>query len=217
VQTIPNASSTRSFSSRGAIQQTNPANTGNTFYILNENGNPFDGSQDGAYKSIVNVIDLSNYFDTTMFETYDYYRVLRCETTFNAKAIPQNGGPLIYEVFYVVDRDSRESPTQANLRDVCNRSALDSRILTNERPRQIVSWEPYLIEDSETFDVPGKQVDYTQPRNRWLNCHNAKVHRFGNLRAVLTVPNRTDYMNEEAVMGVRHRLIVEFKGLKSVQ
>lgn len=205
------------FSSRGALGVTAPANTGNTFYTLNETGSPFDGSQDGAYRQIVNVLDMSNYASANLFGAYDYYKVESCETTFYVKEFPTSGQPVFYEIFYVLDKDSREAAASNPLSEVCNRSALASRSLYNSALRQTVEWKPYLIEDSNTFDVSGRQVDYVQPRERWLNTANYESHRFGNLKSVLTVPNRTIYNDETPVIGVRHRIVLKFKGQKSVQ
>lgn len=211
VKKIAQAVST--YSSRGANSTSPPSQTGNTFYNLSEAGNPFDGSQDGAYAHFVVALDMKNFFSGDIFLAYDNYRVKEIETTFTMKDMPENRG-LSGEILFCIDKDSR---TVDSLKDTCNRNTLQTRIFTNNTVRHIVSWSPYLVEDSETFDVSGKQVDFVMPQNRWLNTNNVSNHRFGSLKCVVSVPNGSHYGQNFQAVSVRHRVTVEFKGLKTVQ
>lgn len=113
----------------------------------------------------------------------------------------------------MADKDSREAET---VKQVCNRGALQSRAFTNENHRKMVSWTPYLVENPTTEGQVGVQVDYVQPRMRWLNTSNVRDHRFGALKCVVTVPNGGEYETEPAIQ-VRHRVVIECKGSKSFQ
>lgn len=201
------------FTSRGANSVTPPAQTGNIFYNLTETGNPFDGSQDGAYKAFVVALDMKNFFSGDIFGAYDNYRVTNVETTFTMKDMPENRG-LSGELLFCIDKDSRGVDA---VKEVCNRSTLQSRIFHNTNLRHIVEWKPFLVEDSETIDISGKQVDFVKPPSLWLNTANVASHRFGTLRCVCSIPNAAHYGSNFQAVAVRHRVTVEFKGLKNVQ
>jgi len=201
------------FSSRGAAGGT--SSTGNYFIILNETGMPFTASQQGKYKLSTAAIDLSNYFADNLFAAYDYYRVIHCETTFTWTTMPTNGVAVGGEILFVFDNDSRDN---VPLVSVLNRNELQTRMFTNANLRHVVKWKPYLVEDSATEGTAGAQVDYVQPRSRWLNTDNFELHRFGTIRMVGSIFDGSNgYPSNDPTIEIRHRVTVEMKGLRSVQ
>lgn len=201
------------FSSRGAVGGS--VSTGNYFINLNEAGMPFTASAKGKYKLTTSALDLTNYFASNLFGAYDYYRVTDCETTLTWTRMPTNGVAVAGEVLFVFDNDSRD---EVPLTSVLNRSQLQTRMFTNSCLRHVVKWKPFLVEDSRTEGVNGSQVDYVQPRNRWLNTDNVEAHRFGTLRLVGSVFDGSNgYPSETPTIEIRHRVTMEMKGLRSVQ
>lgn len=208
-QTLP--AGVVSLTSRGATSIT--SEVGNTFYSINLAGNPYDASTDGAYKLFTVALDMSKFFNSGVFSAYEYYKVIECETTFSMKSSPDDGGPILGEIQWALDKDSRESET---VTEICNRSTLQTRAFDNNHTRQILEWNPYLVEVSDTEGVPGAQVDYVQPRSRWLNTNQVRLHRFGTLRCIVTIPNGGAYSSAPAIQ-VRHRVVIHCKGQRSVQ
>jgi len=209
----PQAPPTNEFTSRGA--QGGTSAVGNYFITLDEAGNPFTGSQEGAYKQTTAAIDLRAYFADNLFTAYDYYKVTNCETTITWITSPTNGVQIGGEIMWCFDRDSR---VVENLAFIANRTTLQTRTFTNNQRRHVIKWKPFLVEDSQTFNVPGSQVDYVQPRNRWLNTANVEDHRFGSLRMIGQNWSATNgYPSTAATIEIRHRITIETKGLKSVQ
>jgi len=210
---IPQAPPVNEFTSRGA--QGGTSAVGNYFITLDEAGNPFTGSQEGAYKQSTAAIDLRAYFADNLFAAYDYYKVTACETTITWITSPTNGVQIGGEIMWCFDRDSR---VVENLAFIANRTTLQTRTFTNNHRRHVVKWKPFLVEDSQTFNVPGSQVDYVQPRGRWLNTANVADHRFGSLRMIGQNWSATNgYPSTAATIEIRHRITIETKGLKSVQ
>jgi len=205
-------SSITEFTSQGGAQVSSPL--GNQFFNLDIPGNPWDGSQDGSYKLIVLQMDLSRYFSANVFQTYDRYRVAECETTFYWKSGVPTGGPILAEMYFCIDKDSR---TDETLIQTANRTALQTRTFDVCHTRQVIAWKPFLVEDSDTFDIAGKQVDYTQNRNRWLNTAQVRNHRFGAIRAILQCHDASTYGDNSPAIGVRHRIKIQVSGLKSAQ
>ena len=198
-------------SSFGAVSQS--STVGNTFWPLSDVGNPFDSSQDGGYRQFNVSLDPLRYIGAPVFAAYEYYRISKVQTTLYWKTPSDNGSPILGEFFFVLDKDSR---TSATLTEVMNRMSLDRREFTNNKISHTLTWEPYLVEDSITFDVSGRVVDYVQPRDRWLNTENVDSHRFGTMRILAQVHDRASY-SSEAVVGVRHKVFFDFKGQKSAQ
>merc|ERR1712137_4037 len=199
------------FTSRGAVGQS--SSVGNSFMNLFQSGNPYDGNQQGKYNEQILSIDLLAYFAANLFNAYDYFRVVDCETTFTWASAPENGGPVMGEMLWVVDRDSRESE---EAQTIANRTSAQTRTFDNCNLRRIVNWKPYLVEDSTTSGVVGAQVDYVQPRSRWLNSKSVDQFRFGTLRVIGQCYDGSQYQDNNPILQWRHRLIIEMKGLKTL-
>lgn len=201
-----------SFTSRGAASST--STVGNQVIIMNIEGNPFDGTQGGYYRTNSFSIDPRAYFSLALFNAYDYYQMDSCETSFTWAYAPENGGPVMGELMWVFDKDSR---TIESVRTIANRSTLQTRTFTNTCLRHIVKWQPYLVEDSDTIGVVGKQVKYVQPRGRWLNTDEVDSHRFGTIKTIAQAFDKSQYPSNDPIIQVRHRVALRFKGLKNVQ
>jgi hypothetical protein len=201
------------FTSRSAVGGT--SELGNYFITMDEAGNPYTGSQQGAYALTPIHFDPTVYFAANLFGAYDYYKVEDCETTLTWTTTPTNGVPIAGEILFVLDKDSR---TPVPLSQVANRNELQSRVFTNNTIRHIIKWQPYLVEDSQTEGVPGAQVDYIQPRGRWLNTDNSSNHRFGTLRLIAqNFDAGNGYPTAGATLQIRHRVKIAVKGLRSTQ
>jgi len=209
----PNPSPIAEFTSRGA--QGGTSLVGNYFITLDEPGNPFTGSQEGAYKLTAAAIDLRAYFADNLFGAYDYYKVTGCETTVTWITSPTNGVQIGGELMWCFDHDSR---VVENVALVANRTTLQTHTFTNNHRRHVIKWNPFLVEDSVTSGVAGSQVDYVQPRSRWLNTANVADHRFGTLRMIGQNWSATNgFPSIDATIEIRHRIVIQTKGLKSVQ
>jgi hypothetical protein len=208
----PNDARVVIFTSRGAVGGS--SELGNFVYNLNTAGAPFTGSQLGKFTSQPVSIDLRKYFAEALFNAYEYYRFMECETTFSWTKSPNVGTPIAAELLWAFDKDSRAPVPLSN---VANRSDLQTRTFTNNEVRHVVKWNPYLVETSETEGVAGKQIDYTHPRTWWLNTDQSDLHRFGTLRFIASNFDSTGYPTNNPSIEVRHRVKVEFKGLRTVQ
>lgn len=210
----PMQSSIARFTSRGAAGGSSTG-LGNYVLTLDEAGNPFTGSQQGKYGLTVAAIAPLRYFATNLFAAYDYYRIVDCETTISYTTTPTNGVCVAAEMMYVLDKDSRDN---VSLTSVANRSELQTRTFNNCCLRHVIHWKPYLIENSQTFGEAGSQVDYVQPRSRWLNTDLVESHRFGALRLIGAAWSGSNgYPSNDPTLEIRHRVVVEMKGLRSVQ
>jgi len=199
------------FSSAGGISQTNFS--GNQFKLINATGSPWDGGQDGKYGFEGFRIRLDNYFSPLLFSSYDYFRVVKCETTLFWRSAPETG-PVMGEMFWYHDKDSVAIPTLA---EVANRKELKSKQFSNDRLKHKIVWTPNVIsrERSSQEAVP---VDYIQPTGRWLNSQLSREFRFGTLVMLFTTPNAAvQYPNSDAAVSIRHKVWIEMKGQKSVQ
>jgi hypothetical protein len=199
------------FTSRGAVGQT--SEVGNSFFSLFEAGNVFDSNQQGLKNDVTISIDLRAFFAANLFAAYEYFKVISCETTFIWASAPENGAPVMGEIMWVVDKDDR---TSADVSTIANRTSLQTRSFDNNNLRRVFQWTPYLIENSRTENVPGAQVDYIQPRNRWLNCDNIANFRFGTLRVIGQCFDKIPYEDNNPIIQWRHRIVIDTKGLKSV-
>jgi len=199
------------FSSAGGVSQTNF--TGNQFKLLNTTGSPWDGGQDGTYGYEAYKIRLSNYFSPLLFSSYDYFRVVKCETTLFWRSAPLTG-PVMGEMFWYHDKDTVSTPT---LSDLANRKALKSKQFSNDRLKHKIVWTPNVVtRDGGTQDP--EPVDYIQPTGRWLNCQLSNEYRFGSLIMLFTTPNfAVQYPNSDAAVSIRHKVYIEVKGQKSIQ
>lgn len=212
--TTPMTAGIAKFTSRGGVGGSSPG-LGNFVLSMDESGNPYTGSQEAKYGLTVCAIDPLRYFASNLFSAYDYYRIVDCETTLTWTTTPTNGVCVGGEALFVLDKDSRD---QVSLSSVANRSELQTRTYNNTCLRHIVRWNPYLVETSETFGTTGAQVNYVQPLNRWLNTDLVESHRFGSLRLIaVNWSGSNGYPNNEATLEIRHRVVVEMKGLRSVQ
>jgi len=184
----------------------------NQVVSLTEGGNPFTGSQQGARSPIVAALDMTRFFDSGVFRTYDSYKVVSCITTVTWTTMPDRH-PIGGEIMWVLDKDDRLPIAEAL---VANRQSLQTRVFNNNSLRHTIQWSPYLVEDSDTVNTGGAQLEYVQPRGRWLNCGLVNNHRFGTLRMIAQSFDLSGYTNDPTVE-VRHRVTIELKGLKSVQ
>lgn len=73
------------------------------------------------------------------------------------------------------------------------------------------------MEDSSTIGETGKEKEYLQPSNRWMNTANVDDHRYGTIRIIGQTLDASPYSDNDAVIHIRHRIKLEMKGLKSVQ
>lgn len=203
------------FSSNGAIGKT--SQTGNRFNNLSLDGNPFDASQDGAWVIDFSSIKVGDYFLDDLTVLWEYYRVKNVETTFYWKSAPKYG-PVMGSLYFLCDKDSRESYSEANGNKLMNRRELKVRQFSNDHLQHTITWKPYLVENHNTYGQDGEQVDYVQPRERWLNTRYIKDHRFGTLRYVVTTPDvNAQYASTSPAVGIRHRVTLELKGLETMQ
>jgi hypothetical protein len=201
------------FTSRGAVGGSSAV--GNFDLLMDTAGSPFTSDQGGSYGLTSVALDLRAYFSQGVFGAYDYYRVEDVETTVTWITTPTNGVSIAGEILYCYDNDSRDEVT---LTEVANRETLQTRTFTNNKIRHVMKWNPYLVEDSSTEGVSGAQVDYIQPRSRWLNTANVDLHRFGTMRLIgSNFSSSNGYPAESARLQIRHRVKIAMKGLKSTQ
>jgi len=196
-------------SSAGAVSKT--AFSGNSFKVLNLVGSPWDAGQDGRYAIEAYHIRLDNYFSDTVFEAFDYFKVVSCETTFEWR-MPPKDGPIMGQMFYYIDRDDATIPTVAN---IGNRRELKHMMFTNEHHTRKVTWRPNLVTEEHLTMDP---VNYVHPRGQWLNSGEVRSLRFGTMVVMYTTPaGAVQYPTYDATVSIRHKLTLEFKGQRSVQ
>lgn len=201
------------FTSRAAVGGTSAV--GNFVLALDETGNPYTASQQAKYGLTAVAINLENYFGSSLFRAYDYYRVVDVETTITWTTTPTAGVAIAGEMLWVYDNDSRGA---VPLETVANRTQLQSRMFTNNTLRHVLKWHPYLVEDTSTIGAVGGQLDYVQPRSRWLNTDNYANHRFGTIRLIgVNFSAFNGYVSIDATLEIRHRVKIETKGARSIQ
>lgn len=202
------------FTSNGAVGKSDVV--GNRFVSLTLTGNPFDASQDGAWQVDVCSFAVGKYFLPDFLSLWEYYRVVECETTFYWKSPPKTG-PIMGELYYALDRDSRVALGEANANKLMNRRDLSVRRFTSEKPAIVVKWRPHLVENKVTESTQGAELDLVIPRQRWLNTTNNKDHRFGALRYVVTTPAKGIQYDSSPAVGFHHRVKIQLKALKTMQ
>lgn len=196
------------FVSAGGISQS--AFTGNQFKLLSITGSPWDGGQDGAYGFDCYRMQLRYYFADSIFEAYDYFRVVNCETTIRWRSAPLTG-PIMGDLYTYIDKDADQLP---QIIEVANRRELKRKSFTNECQTHEIHWQPYVI----SREGGGSSVDYVQPRERWLNTKDVANFRFGSLVILATTPNATtQYGQNDAAISIRHKITIEVKGQKTLQ
>jgi len=187
----------------------------NHYATMNLNGNPyFTGTVPSAaackYDYNRTAVAVGDYFVDNLFGAYEYYRVKKIETTFTwCNPQGQNGAAYVNgELYYALDRDSRDSETS---NEYINRRNLKRQYFNNHSLSHSYSYQPYMVDYVD--DDEGEQVKYIQPAERWWNCKDFRNHRWGCLRYVLINNNA---VGTDANVFVRHRLWIECKGQTNV-
>lgn len=193
--------------SAGAISTTNYS--GNSVKLIDIDGTPWNGDTGGKYSFEAYHIRLDNYFAESLF-SWDYFRVAHVETTFQWRTQP-TFGLIVGDLFYYIDKDDHIKP---NITQMGNRRDLKHLTFSNERHTLKLNWKPYVVSN----DTAESGVRYVQPRERWLNSGEHKSFRFGTLGVIYTTPNEeVQYPNGMAAVSIRHRVMIELKGQRSVQ
>jgi len=176
---------------------------------LSDDGNPFYTDLNSRYGSAVVPIDLQRFFAPALFSAYEYYRIVKCETSFEWLVMPVsavNGA-----MMYALDRDSNGS---INEQDVINRRDNQVRYFNNDKLVHTVVWKPFLTAYN---DISGtsNQTPWVVEQNKWLNTSQIETMRHGTLRCLFWALGGSRYTNTPAV-GIRHRITIEMKGLLSI-
>lgn len=193
--------------SRGGVSKSHFS--GNCFKTLDVEGSPWDASQDGCFGFDAYHLRLNNYFSDEVFSSFDYFRVKECKTTLSWKTSPAVTGMIMGEYFWYIDRDSLDTPGQA---DIANRRDLKDGTFSNERRVHHITWQPHVVQKESD------PVDYVQPSSRWMNTNEVSKLRWGSIVLLFTTDNRNvQYPDGFPNVSIRHQVTLEFKGQRSVQ